>query len=918
MGRKIAPFLTIIAVCIFAAPFLANPALLKPTTTQTPQAPTPPIAPKMPIVPQGAEGGFWRVDSGFQSTLMIKNDLQIAPLTATPVLYMADGTEYDLAPIQMAPLGVAMVNINNALQIAPDSVRTHLSDYGSAGLRYQWSWSGVILGSIRVSDDVRSLVFLTHLVANVNKVHNPGSAQTQHLLEGTWWKQIPTVTGFLHMTNTSTSSISGSLDVLDSTGTHNVSQSFTAAPHTTRWIDLSSIWAQLPVANAEGAIEVSYIGPKEGLIVQGGLQEGVKGYSHEIRLFDISENRAKEAALSSSSPAQTTTTYDSAGIMIGAQDPNMQFPSGTRFTPYVVLRNTGVSPLSIHLATNYSNASGSQNVQLGSVTLRPNEARQLDLLTMMMQYGIKGLNGFLNLRTSFQGHPGDMLEETGSVDQSSTYVFDVPPVFEAPSGARNLTYWNTSGDTDTMVTFWNYTAQDEDILFTIFYQNGAYKLPVHLKAHNSVTMSLVTLIRGGVPDVDGNLLPANIVQGSARISGLHGNKDRINIAVQVGIFNVRTGTCSCPPWTCDGVDHAVAFPASPTTIVAGGASIDLGLNIVYEDGNSIPVNATWVSSDSNIANVHNNYELSGTAGGSVYASGTSVDQYSFNTETWYLPFNPTNESQCCGGDNENAAQDTGQITVKPTVTSITPAEGAVGDTVSVTITGTGFSAGSGPTVNMGSDITVTRDSYSNTSIAAHFAISSSATGGDRQLSVTVNSAQSANFDGFYVQIPTDFVPYTTSVTPNNGASDLVSGSSVTVVDLLGNILASGVCGGFQNFTYAVVDQRQPPQRITHGTVTGVESFSNFQPSSGPWGSHPTPAPPSTIPLDTKIFTDNQALYIASPPTCPAANGTMTFTQTFKIYLGSSVSGTAYTMAHTVQWTWTTNGNGFPSFSRTFQ
>ncbi len=51
--------------------------------------------------------GLWRVDRGFVSTIHVKNSLVVGPLEVTPVLFMADGTEYDLPAVTLATAGAA-------------------------------------------------------------------------------------------------------------------------------------------------------------------------------------------------------------------------------------------------------------------------------------------------------------------------------------------------------------------------------------------------------------------------------------------------------------------------------------------------------------------------------------------------------------------------------------------------------------------------------------------------------------------------------------------------------------------------------------------------------------------------------------------------------------------------------------------
>jgi hypothetical protein len=42
-------------------------------------------------------GGFWMIDANFKSSIYLKNDLKIAPLTVTPILYLSNGKRYALA-----------------------------------------------------------------------------------------------------------------------------------------------------------------------------------------------------------------------------------------------------------------------------------------------------------------------------------------------------------------------------------------------------------------------------------------------------------------------------------------------------------------------------------------------------------------------------------------------------------------------------------------------------------------------------------------------------------------------------------------------------------------------------------------------------------------------------------------------------
>lgn len=214
MRLRAAPVLAIVTISLLSTPFLArtDTAGSVPLRTQGEQGtpinkksttPPPLINKKHPLTPQSAEGGIWRTDHSFQPIFMLRNILEVMPMTVTPVLYMADGTEYDLTPVVLDPAGVAMVNIRDALQNAPPDVQAHISMYGSAAIHFDWVWAGGVFGAVRDTDDLRGLIYQTHLQADAMKTHDPKQPQGSQVLQGVWWKQDAQMQGFLTLVNTS-------------------------------------------------------------------------------------------------------------------------------------------------------------------------------------------------------------------------------------------------------------------------------------------------------------------------------------------------------------------------------------------------------------------------------------------------------------------------------------------------------------------------------------------------------------------------------------------------------------------------------------------------------------------------------------------------------------------------------------------
>ena len=155
-----------------------------------------------PTTPQGLEGGLWRVDNNFDPILRLKNVLLKQSLNVTPVLYLADGTEYDLPAMTLEPAGVAQVNIRLALENAPATIQNHMSTFGMAGISYQWSWPAVI-ATIQSTDEIASLTITSSLRADVRTTHAKPEVGAPQAINGTWWLPTQKADAFVVLENSS-------------------------------------------------------------------------------------------------------------------------------------------------------------------------------------------------------------------------------------------------------------------------------------------------------------------------------------------------------------------------------------------------------------------------------------------------------------------------------------------------------------------------------------------------------------------------------------------------------------------------------------------------------------------------------------------------------------------------------------------
>jgi hypothetical protein len=270
---------------------------------------------KSPTTPQGAEGGFWRSDANFEPILHLKNVLLRTPLTIIPMLYMADGTEYDLAPVHLEPAGVASINIRYALAAISAESGSHVSTYGTVGIRYQWSWPAV-LATVQNLDEIQSLTFNTSLSTDSKQAHQTANPLEQRI-DGVWWRPTSASDGFVVLFNAAKILQKAILDLTDKNGGSLYQQEVSLRPHQSIMLPLQKVFDLS--ANRTGGIVIRYWGTAHSLLAFGGLEDVSTGFSSTLALAEYHPENVRSAQ-------PHTVTLDAPGMMVGKQNPHLEFP----------------------------------------------------------------------------------------------------------------------------------------------------------------------------------------------------------------------------------------------------------------------------------------------------------------------------------------------------------------------------------------------------------------------------------------------------------------------------------------------------------------------------------------------------------------------------------------------------------------
>jgi hypothetical protein len=533
------------------------------------------------------------IDANFRSSIYLKNGVENAPITVTPILYLSNGKKYVLPDVALEPSGTAVVNVNDALR--EQGIASWATLFGYVQIEYTWGWDA-ICATIQNVDTVDSLIF-TYGLRPAGPRRHPGGAQEpsdskrmSRVMEGMWWKPENGVAGFGALSNTAEEPLTAKVQVSDTSGNGINRDIVTVSPHGTKIVKLAEL---LSVPGSQGGITVTYDGPADGLAINGGLEDQATGYSANIHFFEPPDSAARS----------TLASYAELGLMSGAADPMLSFPAGTVFTPYSVVRNVSDLPISISATLWWMEAGTARSAPVPKITVLPKVTQSLDLHSMMSAAGLKNFNGSFNLILDVPSRLGGLLMASGSVVQSHTYVFEVLPNGVGESMSKSLAYWSTAKGDDTMVTLWNPADEGQDFIFTLFFSGGSYKYPIHLEPRATRMFNVSEISSNQIPDVDGNLIPATVHEGSAEIAGAQADNEQILIAWASGTYNVRKGTCGPHCYTCNGVQSQSMQLYNFGLAMGSDTAEHSVLNMNNGQHYDYTARASWSSSNTSVATV---------------------------------------------------------------------------------------------------------------------------------------------------------------------------------------------------------------------------------------------------------------------------------------------------------------------------
>ena len=784
------------------------------------------------VLTQRVEGGMWRLDGGFDSILRITNITHKQDIEVVPAVVMSDGYILKLDPHVVPASGVVTIDIGTALGEKAQIIAAHRSAFGMVAIEYPGEWSGSIRATLQDVDETAMLSFVSSVqTPSVNG--QPVSATKQQRLESAWWQPYASATLFTFLGNPTNGNYSVLLRINDENGEMTAEKRLNLGPHGSVMLDAFKLLKAPPPEGATGSLSITYEGGDDSLVAVAGLSDMERGFSHTLHVWESHPERAH-------SSNTHEIVVNTPGIMYGPALGRMHFPADTEFAPYLILLNKATSARKVFVRATYEADGESHTADVGEITLDASSTRRVDLGGLHARVGSNPDNGVIALSETFVGKETDLSLEAGSVDHSGNYAFEAESTLAEPTPARTFCYWRSDGDTNTMVSLWNFSSKNEDALLTIRHRSGEYALPLHFEPRETREIDLESIIRQRAPDKDGQVIPGDIVEGTAQLTSLTSDeRSLLTISSSTSTFNVINGTCTNQCGTCNGVS-SVAFVPNPLSVQINDSQ-SAEIQITYNTGSVYVVNeATWSSSSAN-ANVDQEGLITGVSAGSATITG-NVGQY------------PVGVGYICTGNSLNCPyssyQASGPVNVysgTPSITGIYPSDWLAGQTVSgVTLTGTNFGNNT-PTLNFNpsSGISYTLTSYNDTTIVANITVAAGVP--DEDVTVTVVSggtgagfssgagnSSSSNAAHATVHSPTGSPEITVIGWVDGTAPDLQAISTSGVTPILVTRLNSNFASCISEvgaWVSGYLRDVLSPTDVTYANLFSIENSANRAPSS---------------------------------------------------------------------------------------
>ena len=447
---------------------------------------------------------YWTCESGWHTELQLRNNLSSDTLTVRPSLRQPDGTETALASVTILPGEVQSIDVMDVLNRTNSPLAGAANAYGSVVFRYTAKAKRNLYASVMVHEMGRPIMYHLDAVNQAPKWH-VGSR------EGVWWLPTTTVSDYLVLTNQANHGIAGVLNLYDSTGKVS-SQPMQLAGRQILRLSVRDLVQKAGFSSTYGGIQIAMTENAGSLDTVHILYDETVGFSATMKMFDRD-------------PSSTQASHDYAGtgdwitrapmLALMHPDPALAFPPNTVLHPMVFVRNASLAPAHVTAELHWRSPTWSGVASLPSFVLAPEEVTKLDISEVQRNGTIPTNATWAQVSLITDAAPDDVTAVAASYDSTLRYGAQTP-FSDQLSGHLEGGEWRVDTNHNSIIAAGNGGGQAVSALLTLRYNGGRsrYELRKLIAAHDQWFINLGDLIRSGVPDANGTLLPADLASGA--------------------------------------------------------------------------------------------------------------------------------------------------------------------------------------------------------------------------------------------------------------------------------------------------------------------------------------------------------------------------------------------------------------------
>jgi len=461
--------------------------------------------------PQETFAPYWTSEPGRESELQLKNNLASGSLAVTPVLRLADGTEFSLDPVTIASNAAVSVPVNQVLLKKFPSLLNQPGAYGSVVFRFTSFNAGNLYALVSVQKQGEPIGF--HFDAYPPSDHERAGSR-----EGIWWQPRRGMKDLLVIANGSAKTLRGTLWLSDAAGKR-WSSPLTLAPYQTQRLPVGTLVRRAGLSGSYGGIAFEIPASAQAIDSVHMLYDERSGFSALMKMVD----RNPAATLRERTGADNKPwTLWAPMLPLSAPDAAAGFPAGTVLQPTIFVRNTTAKKLAAGITLTWRGDSGKGRVKLPELSLAPFETRQIQVGAMQKQLGIPSDAHWALVTLTTSAMPDELIVMASSYDVTARYGMQ-SPIFSGVGDHFMGGEWHADTTHNMLMAITNGGTRATDALLTLYYNNGKdkYEMQRTIQPGDQMWLNFADLIHRRVADRKGRILPADLTSGTYDLRDLN-------------------------------------------------------------------------------------------------------------------------------------------------------------------------------------------------------------------------------------------------------------------------------------------------------------------------------------------------------------------------------------------------------------